>query len=106
MNGDLRKWLRLSAGALFVAVASIGIYLDFTKAYRFEAAGTITEAVWNTGNHQMSLFRIQADDGTERVLHHHRVMLTADQIKKGDRFVKESRSYDCTINGVRVRCVR
>ncbi len=106
MNLTSKKWLRLSAGALFVAVASIGIYLDFTKAYRFEAAGTITEAVWNTGNHQMSLFRIRGDDGTETVLHHHRVILTADQIKKGDRFEKESRSYDCTINGVRVRCVR
>lgn len=106
MKGASKKWLRFSAGALFLAGGSIGVYLDFTKAYRFEAEGTITEAAWNTGNHQMSLFRIRADDGTETVLHHHRVILTAEQIKRGDRFVKESRSHDCTINGVRVRCVR
>ena len=106
MNTSAKKWLHVSLGALFLAGAPICIYLDFTSAYRFEAEGTITEAAWNTKNHQTSLFRIRANDGTEKVLQHPQVILTADQIKKGDQFSKRPRSYYCIINGIKVRCVK
>jgi hypothetical protein len=99
------KFLIPISSVLF-CFAGYQMYLDHTRAYHFEAEGTVTTAMWNTRNHAMSLFIIRSADGHESKLHHHRVILTEGQIKVGDSFSKERNSYNCSINGEVIRCVK
>lgn len=93
---------------MFLFVITIGgfmAYQDSLVAKKFEAQGTVTEARWNTKNHQMSLFMIEGV-GSPKKLHHYRVTLTPEQIKVGDSFKKVSGSKICTINSIDIKCVK
>jgi hypothetical protein len=78
----------------------------FKSAERFSAEGVVTTAIWNTKNHNMSLFEIQTSNGSLKKLHHSRVTLTPDQIKIGDHFKKHPDSKSCFINEIEIRCIR
>ena len=90
---------------LVTVLSGIGMYQSYWEAFNFEAEGKVTEAKWNTSNHQMSLFKI-TNKNTMKQLHHASVTLTPEQIKIGDSFKKVSGSKMCSINGVDIKCVK
>ncbi len=94
----------LAFGGLTI-VASIGMYQSYNEAYNFSAKGIVTEAKWNTRNHQMSLFVIKEKLASKK-LHHAQVILEQNQIKVGDSFVKEAASKFCKINELVVQCIK
>ena len=100
MNKKYFPWL----ACLVVAVGVAMFYRDHYGAEMFEANGIVTDAQWNTWNHQMSLFVIQ-EKRSKKKLHNHRVTLTPEQIKVGDTFKKDKWSKLCEINGVSIQCV-
>ncbi len=95
-------------GIAFIGMICFGgfmAYQDHLEAEKFSAEGIITEAKWNTSNHQMSLFMIKGNGGAKK-LHHQRVTLTPEQIKVGDSFKKESGAKVCNINGKDIPCIK
>ena len=90
---------------LFFSLGALGFYGHFMEADNFEADGIVIEAKWNTRNHQMSLFNIRENNGSEKSFHFYRVTLKENEIKVGDRFVKKSKSKICNINGKSILCV-
>ena len=51
---------------LFFSLGSLGFYGHFMEAENFEADGIVIEAKWNTRNHQLSLFNIRENNGSEK----------------------------------------
>lgn len=93
---------------VFILITPIAIILMLHKknsGVEFYATGVITEAQWNTRNHQMSLFLIKGKHSTKK-LHHQDVILTPEQIKVGDSFKKNKGSKVCLINNEEIICIR
>lgn len=86
-------------------IAGYFMYSDYMAATNFDAEGKVTEAKWNTTNHQMSLFEI-SEKYVVKKFHHYRVTLTPEQIKVGDSFKKVKGSNMCSINSVPIECIR
>lgn len=92
----------------FVAVVGFLANVDEKSPIEFEANGIVAIASWEGKNHGMPLFVIRQNNpaGTKRKLESNQVVLTSEQVKVGDSFIKQAGSKTCTINKVEVQCVK
>ena len=92
----------------FVAVVGFLANVDKKSPIEFEADGVVAIASWEGKNHGMPLFVIRQNNpaGTKRKLESHQVVLTSEQVKVGDSFLKQAGEKTCIINKVEVQCIR
>lgn len=67
--------------------------------------GWVSFVDWKSKNHGMPLIEIKRENGTVKRFHHSRIVLSSEQLNVGDRFIKESGSKYCDINGKAILCV-
>ena len=91
-----------------MAVVGFLANVDEKSPIEFEANGIVAIASWEGKNHGMPLFVIRQNNpaGTKRKLESNQVVLTSEQVKVGDSFIKQAGSKTCTINKVEVQCVK
>ena len=78
--------------------------INNNKIVKFKANGVVVDIDWKSRNHEIPSFKI-SDGNKIKVFASHRITLNKENIRIGDKFVKQSGAKTCEINLKPLLCI-